>query len=316
MSISALQARWRTAEGGRLAAASLAWLFGNGPPPRVGHHEGRVDLRGLSVPSPSVVRSEPMGALIVQVLAGLRAAEGRRWSSIDLSGAVLPSLRFWDLLVEDCSFERVQAPDWRLWGVEFADCSFVRADLRSSALGTDSGPSLNSWTRVNFDRANLGSSFFRGGTVEGCSFRGTRLRDVEFLQVALRGCVFAGPIAQVLFDGRALPGRSKPSALIDVDFSQCLFEDVDFRGCHFEGVTWPVDVRLIPNYPLVARRLRSSMAGREDTATRMLVATLDNPAKLPGDDQSTGVFVRADWARAGGQELADFAEEAFFGRRP
>ncbi len=255
-----------------------------------------------------------MGDSVVRVLNGLSKAEGRRWSSVDLSGAALRSLRFWDFLCEDCLFNQVQAPDWRLWGAEFVDCSFVGADLRQSALGTDTGPHLNTWTRVDFDRANLSSSLFLGGTVEGCSFRRTSLRDVEFLQIALRGCVFSGPMKQVLFDGRRLTGhRPDPSPLANVDFSETQFQDVDFRGCNFEGVTWPPGVRLIPNFPVVAGRLVSRFAGRDDMNAKMLVGMLQNELRLPGEDDWTGVFVRTDWARDGGEELADFAEQAFFG---
>jgi hypothetical protein len=112
----------------------------------------------------------------------------------------------------------------------------------------------------------------------------------------------------VLFDGRELPGKPEPGAFVGVDFSAATFEDVEFRGCRFDEVRLPSGVYAAPDFPRVARNVLELLAQDETVEARMLRAELNLALKLPGTDDSVGVFNRRDYVASGGERLADLAE--------
>ena len=207
----------------------------------------------------------------------------------------------------------VSLPDLRIWATAFEDCSFVGAFLRGSALATGDEGGICRWVRVSFDRADLRDCRFLGGDVIGCTFRNTRLDEVDFLQTRLEDVVFAGRVRTVLFDERSIPERRpEPHTIRDVDFSESLLENTSFEGCFFEGVSWPGGVAVIPEYPIVAARALTYLEDDDSLPARFARVTLTQPEKVadvpdaaewPPD--ATGIVNFADVIAYAGEPTAE-----------
>lgn len=233
---------------------------------------------------------------------------GARWSGLDLGGADLEHLRFYDAEIADCVFDGVQAADLRLWRSSVADCSFAGADLRQAVIGTWSEGRGNAWRRVSFDSGDLRQAVMAGGALDGCSFARTRLAGVWFTQMALTDCVFVGPLERVVFDGRGLREIPQPDPLTGVDFGGAVFKDVTFRGCRVQGVRWPEsqDVRVVERFPEIADRAMGLLEGDVSLNARRLLAILGAHTKAPGASDSIGVFVWDNYIAMGGLDFAEF----------
>lgn len=313
MSTKTLRGRWTSAEGRVLAEKSLRFLLGQDQdlPDGLGTHDGRRDLRGLTLPAPSSVGSVSAGGVRAEVSGDVFEFRDVQWEGLDLSHARLSSLRFFGSVIADCRLDGAVCRDWRLWDSQVKDCLFVGSDLRDAAIGTWHGGRTNAWRNVVFERTDLRGVLALGCLMEHCSFSHARLRGVEFQQATMRHCRFSGRLDEVLFDGREIAGRPEPGVFVDVDFSEAAFEDVDFRGPRFDQVTFPRGVYAIPRFPSVARRALELLEGDESVEARMLRAELDLTLKLPGAEDSWGVFNRSDYVVSGGDRLADLAESLF-----
>jgi Pentapeptide repeats (8 copies) len=65
---------------------------------------------------------------------------------------------------------------------------------------------------------------------------------VNFWQSSIIGCTFAGPLTDVVFDGRMLnEAKPDPNPMRDVDLSGAIFDGVEFRGVTFDRVRLPSD---------------------------------------------------------------------------
>jgi uncharacterized protein YjbI with pentapeptide repeats len=289
---------------------AVRWLLGGPRPAELRDHEGRADLRGLYLPDPSVLRDIAVSGMTFQAIGGMLEMRGAKWSSLDLAHARLPNLRFFDSSAEDCRFEKASCRDWRLWNTEVVRCAFEGADLRDSTLGTLHGEKPNTWRDVSFDRADLRNLLMYRSTVMGCTFRDARLDGAKFQQSAIQACVFSGRMTDVLFDGRDLPGEPPAAAMYDVDFSDASLTHVEFRGCRFVDVRMPdtADIWVIPDYPKVARFALTLVAEDSRLEAQMLARILRGELKLPGCDDSVGVFNKADDVAIGGAAFADLAE--------
>jgi uncharacterized protein YjbI with pentapeptide repeats len=312
MNSKTLLDRWKSLEGRTLAAEAIECLTGlrRGPPEGFGTYEGRRDLRGLVAAIPGVRRLVYSGQVAAEIADGLVEVRGVLWEALDLSHARLPSLRFFGSQISGCRFDEASCRDWRLWDTEVRDSSFVGSDLRDAAIGTWQNERVNVWRAVSFDRADLRGVLGLGCHLDGCTFRDSRLSDAQFQQVTMRDCTFSGSMKDVLFDCRELPGKPAADILVNIDFSDATFEDVEFRGCRFDGVKLPQKpgVYAIPGFPRVARRVLDLLEENPSIEARMLRSELNVALKLPGRDDSVGVFNRRDYLASGGQPLADLAE--------
>lgn len=312
MTIKELTERWRTPEGAALAQEALLALLGQQPmPAAVGHHEGRVDLRGFAIAAPSRSTTAIVNGGRVVSLDGVPEIRGGAWSGLDLSHAALPSLRFFGAEIRNCRFDKANCQDWRLWDSTVADSSFVGADLRHSALLTWWNNQGNAWRRVVFDRADLRDCALRGGVLDGCSFVDTKIGGNSFGQVAIRGCRFTGKMKDVTFDGRRVEDWPPPAPMVDVDFSEAQFLDVWFNGCHFQNVSLPDGNFVVPNFPEVAKRVAETLAASDRAEALVVRRVLQATLRSPGDPDSVGVINLHDYVRYGDEALAQFAESAY-----
>jgi uncharacterized protein YjbI with pentapeptide repeats len=309
-----LSDRWRTPEGQSLAEEAVARLLtGHGLDSLdLGLHEGRVDLRGLPAPVPTRLRRFESQGWFVEAFGNLITFRGARLHGLDLSGSQLQSFRFFGSVISECRLDGANCQDWRLWDTEVRDCSFVRASLREAAVGTWHESRRNTWRQVDFTRSD-----FRVGTCwealyEDCDFLAAKLTGVDFGQCAFTRCRFAGPIKDVLFDGRDLsPERPKPPQMTKVDFSAAVFSNVDFRGFDLEDITLPddPDVRLLRRARCVARLGIQMLDGDNSMPSRMLRADLNNRLRGPGDSREATIYNRRDYMKSGGVDLTALTED-------
>lgn len=312
MTSKTLLERWKTPQGSLLAAEAVQKLTGQrqGLPEGFGAYEGRRDLRGLVVSAPKSRGRVSAGHLSAEVASDLVELRRARWEKLDLSHAKLPSLRFFESEILDCRFDEASCRDWRLWASEVSDSSFGRTDLRESAIGTWQDERRNVWRRVSFDMADLRGALLLGCYLEGCSFLKSRVSNAQFQHVTMRDCTFSGAMKDVLFDCRDFLGKPVADALVNLDFTEATFEDVEFRGCRFDGLKLPQSQGIypIPSFPRVARRVLDLLKDNPSVEARMLRSELTVALKLPGRDDSVGIFNRRDYLASGGEPLADLAE--------
>ncbi|GAA4252955.1 pentapeptide repeat-containing protein [Dactylosporangium darangshiense] len=230
--MSKLATRWRTAEGLRLTDAVVAALRGGRGLEQVDGLEtladGRTDLRGFDFGRHTAI---------------LRGVRLRR---VDLTAARLESLRFEGSSFEDCVFDRAKLNDLRVWDTRFAGCSMRSANLRDAGLGAWRDGRGNHYERVSFVGANLARMSTSAATYVDCDFSGARLDRVNFWQSSLIRCRFAGPLSEVIFNGRMLgEGKPDPNPMLEVDLTDAVLDGCDFRGVDFGSVRLPDDPDIV-----------------------------------------------------------------------
>jgi uncharacterized protein YjbI with pentapeptide repeats len=270
--------------------------------------DGRVDLRGFSLPPPSVINRIELGRLSGAILDGVIWVRSNRWEDLDLSFSILPNLRFVQSTLFNCVFENADCRDWRFWECAIARSRFVDCDMRDSLIGSSDVPH-NTWTGVTFDHVD-----FRGAVMLSAEFRDCDFVQNNFESVQFNGCLFdsvrfSGLLKDVRFDSRAIPNqRPDLGPMTAVDFSAATLADVEYWGCRFLHVEFPDNsgVIVFPNAAEVARRQLEQIRGDDSEVARRLRVLLENRLKFPGREDAQGVFFKADWDTIEG--MANFAE--------
>jgi uncharacterized protein YjbI with pentapeptide repeats len=230
--VTTLQRRWMSPTGYELAGVVRARLVGGGSLDDVGlgRVDGLFDLRGIS-----------FGGRVAELRGGLVA--GIAFNSADLTG-----FRFVGCSIRDCRFDRAFCVDWRVRTTDVSHCSFAGANLLNSSLGAwiPGDGRGNVYDSVQFARAKMRHISTAAATYVDCDFSGADLRGVNFWQSSLIRCTFAGPVRDVVFDGRMM-GESKPDSnpMDGVDFSAARLSGTDFRGVDLRRVILPNDPDLL-----------------------------------------------------------------------
>jgi uncharacterized protein YjbI with pentapeptide repeats len=282
-----LTARWRTPEGEELAAEVASRLLAGRPLDGLAldEHEGRLDLRGLTV--------APAGAEPLTV----RSA---RFQRLDLSGARLEQLRLFGCGIDDCRFEAASCREWRLWACDVTASSFAGANLRSSMLGGWDGGRGNVFRGVSFTRADLRGLVCPTATFIDCDLSDATLVKVDFQSSGFIRCRFAGELREVIFwDHGFQTGKPDPNPMEDVDFSEAELPFVEFRRLDLDLVRLPRDDRhvVVEHYRCVLRRAAAALAGDDTVAGRRLAAGIAHRLKWAGPRQRVGVFHRESLGR-------------------
>ena len=248
--------RWDTPEGKDLLWQAVLWVTHGGDLPQgFGHtEEGRLDLRGLWVPEPVELAkiARPGSSFDVTLTSGRTMIEGRRWEDIDLSYSYLPDLWVTDTAFTNCLFDDAVLRQSRIWDTDATDCSFQRADLRDIAIGTSTVPTHETqWRNIDFTKAVLRDALFSGCHMDNITFDNAQLNKASFQQCSMSRVTFAGKVREVEFDFRPLKDVPAPGKLIDSDFTRAQMWGVQISGVHLDNTSFPDDVRVIRNYPLV-----------------------------------------------------------------
>ncbi len=305
-----LVARWRTAAGelltkevfGRLVSGkSLSDL-------RLGEHEGRVDLRGISAPSPVQHDAREEKGWVVQEVGGLVKFQRAQLVDLDFSGGRLESFRFFNTTIANCRFDEARCQDWRLWAVDVTDTSFVGADLRKAVLGAWYEGRGDVYQRVNFSGANLRSIVCPAATFVDCDFGDAQLAKVDFQSSSFIRCRFAGMLREVMFyDHGFKTGKPNPNQMEDVDFSEAELRMVEFRRLDLDSVKFPKssDHLIVHHYRCVLEHAVREL--HTDARWKGLLAVMEHRLKWAGPRQEVGEFNRQDLLEMGDEAEAEFA---------
>jgi Pentapeptide repeats (8 copies) len=314
-----LRQRWLSPDGATLAEDVTARLVGGRSIKELGLdvHEGRLDLRYLPLPAPQrLKRFETLG-WFVEELGDLVTLRDAHLGGIDFSGAELSNLRCFGVAIDDCLFEGAVCRDWRLWNSVITDSSFGGANMRSSVIGSWDHGLRNEWWRINFARSDLRGTVLRAAVFEDCDFTEAKLRKLVFEQCAFRRCRFAGPLREVVFDGREVTGRATPEPLVELDFTGSTFDEVEFRGYRLDQVALPDDpsLKCVTNYRSVVEQALARLDGDDSRPARMLVGEFQNRLRMMRGADEDNVFNLRDYRNSGGPELAELANHLIAGGR-
>jgi uncharacterized protein YjbI with pentapeptide repeats len=170
-------------------------------PLRLDVHEGRADLRGITLNHPlacfEVVNAD---------FSGL---------GVEQAGQLGPFSRF-----IGCRFDRAEKP--RNVRQEFERCSFDRANLHRAVLG-------RLFVGCTFRSANLQTSLANEAVFRECVFDGADLRHVQWYSCRFEGCRFE----DCKFAKGSLAGSS--FAGCEIDSSALEEADVLLERVHFGG---------------------------------------------------------------------------------
>jgi uncharacterized protein YjbI with pentapeptide repeats len=307
-----LVSRWKTSEGEHLAREVLerlrrgARLDGL----QLGEHQGRIDLRGMTVPTTAPRQTSTTSGWVLQHLSGQVVFDGIRLVGLDFSQGFLQSMRFFRSALVDCRFDGAACQDWRLWATDLSNTSFDRTDLRKAVLGAWHEGRGNLFQHVDFTKANLRSIVCPAATFEDCDFSGAQLAKVDFQSSSFIRCKFAGLLSEVIFDDHGYKtGKPDPNPMLEVDFTEAELRMVEFRRLSLDRVAFPKDDHhlVVDHYRCVLERAVEELKALPDWGG--LRADMEHRLKWVGPNQERGMFNLRDMAEAGGTREADFARD-------
>jgi uncharacterized protein YjbI with pentapeptide repeats len=247
--VEKLRSRWREEPWRNQIAEVLGSLLEGRKIPTLGlrRHEGRLDLRGISIPEHKFNAVDRRFGVSNSMI-----------DSVDLSHSDLATSSW-----TNCSFNDVLCRRADLRGSRFTTCrfkatSFEEADLRHGTLGGYAGSEPTEYRTTSFVAANLTDSSFGYPLFEDCDFAQTKLDKVDFQGSRFVRCRFSGKLVQVWFHGFyariAHPAdkeyfartgkdlRSIWNPMEDVDFSDSFLEDCVFvDGVNLATCRFPKD---------------------------------------------------------------------------
>lgn len=270
--------------------------------------EGRVDLRGLVLPSSSVVRHWKTRIANISEINASAEFRGVKWQGLDFSECRLESLRFFDSEIHNCRFDMCQLEGLRMWSTTICDSSFQGANLRGSALGAVSGNKCNAFVGVDFTNADLRHTTYVAAAFERCIFRDTNLAEVDFQTSTFADCQFEGELRGVLFYRQGFKGDTfPPNEMMNVDFSRAKLRFVEFRGLNLDHVRLPSSPEhiVIKNFVPTLDKVIDALKQQGDNSARKLVAYLAVLRKWAGPNQMHGVLNIHDLGEIAGQNGVD-----------
>ena len=176
----------------------------------LGKRDGRIDLRGLRAPDPTVLRTLEVAGDRMSLLDLKSVARNVPWRRLDFTGARLNGLRLTNVIAEDCIFDDCEMRDLRMWGCSVHSTSFKGANLRQAVLGGVLNDQLNSFSHVDFSNADLRKSVYQAASFTDCDFSGARLENLDFQSSAFKRCRFAGELSDVMFYRRGFRCEAFP----------------------------------------------------------------------------------------------------------
>lgn len=305
---SDLRARWDS----QATAFVLDALLRGRPASPYGTHDGRVDVRGLTI-------EESARTKVTDELARLDTIyEFSRISlrDVDFSHSTLSEWRVMDSKFENCVFEFSRLPGFRAYSAVFRKCNFVSADLRGASLGArikDRKPG-GLYENCDFTGANLQRLGTDPGHFVNCNFQFTKWKNTRFLSTVLDSCDFRNAtIEGSFFDGRSFrdnaPVGLGENKLKDCDFSTAILIDTSFLAIDFRNCVPPSgeEYALVDQYPRRAQDalgyLKTLSGPEASIAAAVLDADMQSIRLLPGE--AVGLIQFEHYP--GGRELVEKA---------
>ena len=309
-----LSARWRTEAGEALSAEVVARLLAGKSLSGLdlGQHDGRTDLRGLLVPQPHRLRRYEREGWFLEELSDRVHFKKAELVSLDLSGALLDNLRFWDCNIDNCRFDRARCQHFGLLRTEVVDCSFVGADLRQAALGawSDGG---NVYRPRVVCRGGLPRRFMSGRDRSSTA----TFRDPDWRKSISNPPVSCGADLLATFETScSTTGDSTPPSPTRIRWRASISWMQHFTTSSSVGSTWTgsssrtgLTISSCIGTGACSDRALAELRDDGSPQARVLRATLEHRLHWSGPHQQVGVFSMLDLDRRGRAALVDRASE-------
>ena len=266
--------------------------------------DGRIDIRGLDLPEPTVLRRfQFRGYAMQQVDSSI--IHGARWRNLDFSNSKLAGLRLMRGLIENCRFDKCNLQSVRIWATSFREVSFKGANLRGSVLGGAHEGVRNTFTGVDFSEANLTGTIYQAAGFERCTFCNAKLAKIDFQTSTFTDCRFEGELDDVIFYPRGFKGEDyPPNEMVNVDFSRARLRHVGFRRLMLDRVRLPNDDEhiVLRNFEVTLDQMTAALQGQSDPIAKKLVAVIGNNRKWTAPNQVQGCINIVDLAGVVGEE--------------
>jgi len=267
--------------------------------------DGRLDLRGISLPDPAVIRRYQTSVANVTQIEPSAKFHGVKWENLDFSGSKLKGMRMFGCQINNCRFDKCNLEDLRWWSMAVTDTSFRGANLKKSALGGIQEGRRNLYQCVDFSEADLRQTAYKSAAFENCRFFNSKLVKIDFQGSTFTDCVFEGELREVLFHRRGFQGESYPAnEMLNIDFRGATLRHVEFRGLSLENVQFPNDSEhlVLTNFDSALDKAIGELKSQEDLGSRKLVAYLSVLRKWAVRNQPQGVLNTKDMIETGGLE--------------
>jgi uncharacterized protein YjbI with pentapeptide repeats len=271
----------------------------------LGTKHGRIDLNGLELPEPPVLRRFEFKDRPIAEIDPCVIIRGAKWSNLDFSGSKLKGMRLFGCAIENCRFDDCQLEGLRMWSMSIRDTSFKGADLRNAALGGVENGVRNAYIGVDFSDTDLRGTTYKAALFERCLFRNAKLVKIDFQTSAFANCCFEGELRDVLFYHRGFQGEAFPAnEMVNVDFSRAKLRDVSFRDLVLDRVQFPNDAEhiVIKNFASALDRMTDTFRQHEDAASKKLIAFIRLYRKWAVPNQAQGVININDLQEVVGDE--------------
>lgn len=272
--------------------------------------EGRIDLRGLNAPDPTVSGTSAFADYEIADLSGLTEINGIEWKDLDFTGSRLAELRLMNATIRNCVFDQAYCQGWRAWSTHVQNASFAGADLRGSQMGAPYQGRASRYEKADFTKADLRGASFPSMELEGCLFLQSKFKKLNFNGSSLSNCVFEGTLADVSFYREGMNVDAPPTIareMANVDFSRAKFRWVEFRGYDLDRVKFPADDGhiVVGDWKHSLGRLIKALKGRSDQGSLGMAAAFEIQLKWAGPNQWRGVISKHDLLEAIGEDHLD-----------
>ena len=278
----------------------------------LGEHDGRTDLRGISVPQVANLKLKSFRNWEIGRLKDYLELRKVHFDAMDFSDSSLEYLRFFNARISDCRFDRADCRNWNVKATDVTATSFIEADLRDCGLGLWYEGRGNVYRFVDFSRADMRDLISTTADYIDCNFSNARLDKVEFDSSGFIRCRFAGEVREVIFYDRGFKSpKPDPNPMEDVDFSKAQLRWCAFRRLNLDRVLLPQDPHhlIVKNYRCVLERTIAELEKDHSLTARGLKRVLEHDLKWIGPHQKAGVFNDLDFLEAWGLEGQKFATE-------
>jgi uncharacterized protein YjbI with pentapeptide repeats len=253
-------------------------------------YDGRVDLRGLTLQEKQVI------------------VRGARWNNLDFSGGTLGCLRMFAGQINDCRFDNCRMSGTRVWSTSFVNCSFEGAHLSGAMLGGVDEGKYNTFSKVDFTRADLSKTIYKAASFKQCIFKYAELVSVDFQSSSFTDCSFEGELRDVLFYRQGFNGGLfPPNKMSNVDFSRAKLHYVGFRGLVLDQVKLPRDDEhvIIDDFSVTLDKLVSLLDEEEDSKSAERLIGFLNIGKQWIPPQAPRIVNLRDLEETAGQAAVD-----------
>lgn len=311
-----LKDRWQSTEGKELSHEVWKRLIAKQRLPGlpIEEHDGRIDLRGISVPEVTTESFPDFRSWQIQSTKGRIEFRNVHFENIDFSHSQLTNLQFFNSVIDGCRFENADCAALGVRATDVRHTVFSGANLKDAVLGPWYQGRGNKYEFVDFSGADMRGVNSTTATYIDCDFANAKLNKIDFQSSSFIRCHFAGEVREVLFYGKTVNSKKEtPNPMEDVDFSGAKLHWVEFRGLNLERVRFPEDEdhAIIRNYRCVLGRVLTALKADQSPYAGRLRAILELELKWLGPKQEIGILRRLDFRERWGRQGEEFALRLF-----